>query len=104
MMHDRYHVRIEPDGEVIFNGIDWESRPITVWHRTEEHIVFKIPAGKHWESILNPSVSHPGRYLVCEITELAPARSEAERDLGRERLTVRGLFEMPLSSRGKVST
>jgi hypothetical protein len=93
---DSYSVLIRPDGEVTFRGIDWESRPITVWHRTKQHIVFKIPSGKHWESILNPSVSHPGQYLVCEII-LEDTTGEVER------LEVNELFAMPLSSRGRAS-
>jgi hypothetical protein len=94
LQHGQYRIRIDPEtGEVTFVGIDWESRPVTVWHRTPSHIVFKIPSGKHWESILNPSVSHPGHYLVCEIVS-------AEQAGELERLIVSELFSMPLSKRG----
>jgi hypothetical protein len=97
-MRENYVVVIHPDGKADFPGIDWESSPITVWHREGDYLVIKIPSGKHWESILNPSVSHPGRYLVTEIEDvLVPATSSAT---GSERLRVRALFEMPLSARG----
>jgi hypothetical protein len=86
-------VWVNPDGTADFTGIDWESHPITVWHRSKprrdgpEYITFKIPSGKHWAS-----------YLVCEIDKVLVTPAEDSR--GRERLAVDGLVELPLSRRG----
>ena len=72
-------------------GVDWgNAKPIEIWHRDgNDHVVFKIPGGKHWSSILAPSVSHPGLYVVAKIIE----------DRG-DILITEQLFEMPLSKRG----
>lgn len=51
-------------------GVDWDNaKPIEIWHRSLHYVVFKVPGGKHWRSILEPSVSHPGSYVFCKILE-----------------------------------
>lgn len=97
-MLDQYYVDINPQGEAAFYQIDWESSPITVWFENDTHIVFKIPAGRHWESIINNSVPHPGKYLVCEIDSVV-RRPESPK--GDRRLLVKELFQMPISNRGR---
>jgi len=100
-MSDTYRVVIREDGVTVqeFVGIDWEngSTPITVWHETKTHVVFKHPSGYHWESILHPRVSHPGHYQVCEIEADETAPDKLWRTL-----RVRELFTMPVSSRGRA--
>jgi hypothetical protein len=73
-------------------GVDWGNgtKPIVMWHRDAEHVVFKVPAGKHWSSLLEPSVSHPGNFVVGKII-----------DEGDGRIEVEELFEMPISARGR---
>lgn len=71
-------------------GIDWDNaKPIEIWHKSKEYVVFKVPGGKHWSSILEPSVSHPGSYVICKLIA----------DQG-DTLITEELFSMPLSKRG----
>jgi hypothetical protein len=60
--------KINSDGTARKPGVDFGngSKPIKVWHRTETHIVFKVPAGKHWVGRGMAQASHPGEYIVCE--------------------------------------
>ncbi len=98
-MNSSMHVKIRPDGVAEFLAIDYESHPITVWYEDKDYMVFKIPAGKHWESILANSVSHPGQYLVTRKEEAGwqPPYAQPE----NRYYLVTELFSMPLSSRGR---
>jgi len=74
-------------------GVDWGngSKAIVIWFRSKEHVVFKVPAGKHWASITSPSVSHPGSYVVCRIIG----------DDSEDQIRTEELFQMPVSERGR---
>jgi hypothetical protein len=78
------------------HGVDWGNgtKPILLWHKggrgDERFVVFKVPAGKHWQSITSPSVSHPGSFLVQRLVE--------EREDGNTLITEE-LFEMPITKR-----
>ena len=84
-----------------YNGEAWEqvgvdhgngSKPIVLWYRNHDYVVFKIPAGKHWRSLLEPSVSHPGHYHVARLVS---------DDVVGKRFGTEHLFDMPISTKGK---
>jgi hypothetical protein len=92
-----HKVRIYPNGTVDFPHLDFDNaQPITVWFENGEHIVFKIPGGRHWKSILETSVSHPGQYMVTRIEEEEEPPSSPVLRPDVRYLRVRELFSMPL--------
>lgn len=91
-----YRLDLSPDGQIAhFHGVDLSNgrKPIEVWHREGDYIVFKVPAGKSWVSRGNQQ-SVPARFKFCRIIHYFPHNRE-------EQLEVEQLFEMPVSRHGR---
>jgi hypothetical protein len=71
-------------------GVEWgnSTKPIVVWHKDAEYVVFKVPAGRYFRNIADRQHSTPGCFVVCQLIE----------DKG-DTLITEELFTMPVSKR-----
>jgi len=73
------------------------TKPILLWYIDREHVVFKIPSGKHWASLLQPSVSHPGHFHVARLVEDIGGYDGHARVIRSEHM-----FDMKVSAKGRA--
>lgn len=103
-MRQVFYVGVEDEATglrmVSHHGVDHGngSKPLLLWHLSRRYFVVKVPSGKGWKDRLNPSVSTPGYFIVCELVEFDDGRQVGEELVGR--LVGDELFQMPVSKGG----